>query len=235
MHPLLSSLGSLIFLFTLLVNPVHGQQIVVDAFGDSITSGYPYWTSNGNGCYPPCGGYEPELQRLLRSSNPEAAVRNYGVRGDTSTSGLQRIDAVMAASNPKYILLMEGTNEIYFLSPLTVKTNMSLMVDKALARGVIPIIGTITPDSRYPSKPIGATNALLIDLAKQKGVPLSDQYEAAAYRWSSISYTDGIHPNLTGYKIMAQTWFDTLVAAEQQYGSGSTSFLPAIYQLLLSD
>ncbi len=235
MRPILLTLCALTNLWILPVTPCHSEQIVVDAFGDSITSGYPYYSSNGNGCLPPCGGYEPELQRLLRSSNPEAAVRNYGVRGDTSTSGLQRIDAVMTASNPRYILLMEGTNEIYFLSPLTVKTNMSRMVDKALARGVIPIIGTITPDAHLPSKPIGTTNALLIDLAKQKNVPLSDQYQAAAYQWSSISYSDGVHPNLTGYKIMAQTWFNTLVAAEQQYGSGSTSFLPAIYQLLLSD
>jgi lysophospholipase L1-like esterase len=229
-------LCTLSFLPVLAVAPVHAEQFTVATLGDSITSGVPYYTAtNANGCVPPCGGYQPELQSLLRASGREAVVRNYGLRGDTSHDGVRRIDAVMEACKPKYILLLEGTNEIYFLSPVTVRSNLALMVDKAKARGVVPVIGTLTPDSQFTSKPIPATNALLKDLAVRRKVPLSDLYQATVARWRSISSQDGIHPNLTGYRIVAKTWFDTLVAWEESNAAPSASFLPTMYLLLLEN
>lgn len=211
--------------------PTHAEQIIVDAFGDSITSGYPYFASNGNGCLPPCGGYEPELQRLLNSSGRDSAVKNFGVGGETSSSGLSRIDGVLSVSRPRYVLLLEGTNELYYFSPSTVRTNMSRMAEKALASGVVPVLGTLTPDTRYPSKPIASTNSLLRELAAEKGIPLADLYSATASNWSALT-ADGLHPNLTGYKVMAQTWFNAIATQEQQGGNASM-VLPAIYQLLL--
>lgn len=214
------------------ITPSHAEQVIVDAFGDSITSGYPYFTSNGNGCIPPCGGYEPELQRLLKSSGRDSAVKNFGVGGETSTAGLRRIDGVLSASKPRYMLLLEGTNDIYFISPSTVRANMSRMADKTLASGAVPVLGTLTPDTRYPNKQITATNSLLKALAAEKGIPLADMYSATVSRWSALT-TDGLHPNLSGYKVMAQTWFKVIAAKEQQDADKATLVLPAIYQLLL--
>ena len=236
MCSILPSLCSLFVLCTLLIAPACAEQIVVDAFGDSITSGVPYYqATSGNGCLPPCGGYEPELQRLLNAAGRDSAVRNYGVRGDTTSGGLQRIDTTLATSKPKYILLLEGTNEIYFSSPYTVRSNMSLMVDKALANNTIPIIGTLTPDSQFTSKPIPFTNDLLKELAESKQIPLADLYSATVSKWSSLSNSDGIHPNMTGYAVVAKTWFNAIVAWEKQESINSVSFLPAIHYLLLSD
>lgn len=216
--------------------PTHAEQIVVDAFGDSITSGVPYYQpTSGNGCLPPCGGYEPELQRLLRAAGQDSAVKNYGVRGETTSDGLKRIDTILTASKPKYLLLLEGTNEIYFSSPYTVRSNMTLMVEKALANNITPIIGTITPDSQFTSKPIPFTNTLLKNLAQAKQIPLADLYAATVSKWSALSSADGLHPNTSGYRILAKTWFDTILAWEKQKSLNATSFLPSIYLLLLPD
>ena len=185
------------------------EQIVVNAFGDSITTGYPYWTgTDGNGCLPSScgGGYRAPLQNNGRN----AVVQNWGRRGDTTVTGLVRIDSVLTVSNPRYILLMEGTNELYYGSAQTVRDNLALMIDKAAARGVIPILGTFSPDPRYPEKNIPAANALLKELALKKNIALADHYAALIDNWSQLSWTDGFHPNTAGYTIMAQVWSDAM-------------------------
>ena len=232
--PLFLSFALLTF-FVFAPPSLHAGSLVVDAFGDSITSGVPYYTStSGNGCLPPCGGYEPALQTLLNSSGRTSTVRNYGVRGDTSADGLKRIDSVMATTSPNYILLLEGTNDILFVSPYSVRSNLNLMVDKALARSSVPVVGTLTPDTITSYKLINLTNTLLRELAAQKGVPLADLHSATAPNWSAYT-ADGLHPNRTGYNVMARTWYNAMVAWEEEQRIKSLSFLPSIYHLLLSD
>lgn len=189
------------------------EQSVVTAFGDSITTGYPYWTgTDGNGCLPSScgGGYREPLQALLQSTGRNAIVQNWGRRGDTTATGLARIDSVLTASTPRYILLMEGTNELYYGSAQTVRDNLAIMIDKAAARGVIPILGTFSPDPRYPEKNIPAANALLKELALNKNIALADHYAALIDNWSRLSWTDGFHPNTAGYATMAQVWSDAM-------------------------
>lgn len=189
------------------------EQFAVDAFGDSITTGYPYWTGqDGNGCLPSsCGwGYRAYLQALLQSGGQNAVVQNWGRRGDTTESGLNRLDAVLAASKPRYLLLLEGTNELYFGSAETVRDNLGHMIDKALARGVLPVLGTITPDPRYPEKNIPGANTLLRDLALKKKVALADHYSALITNWANLCNVDQMHPNLAGYSIMARVWSEAM-------------------------
>ena len=200
-----------VFLFLVLVLLVagrsHAETYTVDAFGDSITAGWWVYARDGNGCMG-CGGYEPALQSLLKSAGREAVVKNWGKGGETTDHGASRVDIVIALDKPRYMLLMEGTNDLLFLSPDTVRKNMARMVDISLARGVTPILGTITPDSRK-DKPISQTNALLRELATQKQIALADHYTAVKDNWSSLT-ADGLHPNSAGYAKMAEVWFDAM-------------------------
>ena len=105
---------------------------------------------------------------------------------------------------------MEGTNELYYGSAQTVRDNLAIMIDKAAARGIIPILGTFSPDPRYPEKNIPAANALLKELALNKNIALADHYAALIDNWSRLSWTDGFHPNTAGYATMAQVWSDAM-------------------------
>jgi lysophospholipase L1-like esterase len=177
----------------LMTGLARAEQYVVTAFGDSITSGYPYWTgTDGNGCLPSScgGGYRAPLQTLLQNGGRNAVVQNWG--------------------RPRCILLLEGTNELYYGSAQTVRDNLAFMIDKAAARGVTPILGTFSPDPRYPEKNIPAANALLKELALNKNIALADHYAALIDNWSRLSWTDGFHPNTAGYATMAQVWFDAM-------------------------
>jgi len=194
-------------LFLLVAGRSRAETYTVDAFGDSITAGWVVHARDGNGCRG-CGGYEPALQSLLKSAGRDAVVKNWGKGGESTSSGASRIPIVLSLDNPRYVLLMEGTNDLLFLSPDTVRRNMAYMVDVSLTRGVVPILGTITPDSRG-GKPITLTNALLKELAEQKKIALADHYAAVKDNWSSLT-ADGLHPNSAGYAKMAQVWFEAM-------------------------
>ena len=194
-------------LFLLVAGRSHAETYTVDAFGDSITAGWWVYARDGNGCVG-CGGYEPALQSLLKSAGREAVVKNWGKGSETTDHGASRIDDVIAHDKPRYMLLMEGTNDLLYLSPDTVRKNMARMVDISLSKGVTPVLGTITPDSRG-GKPISQTNTLLKELATQKNIPLADHYTAVKDNWSSLT-ADGLHPNSAGYAKMAEVWFDAM-------------------------
>lgn len=180
---------------------------VVTCFGDSITVGWYVYTNNGNGCKPPCGGYEPALQQSLLAAGHDVVLRNYGVGGEATSGGVTRIDSVLTASQPKYVLLLEGTNDALLSSPGTIHANLSYMIDRILARNAIPILATLTPDNRFNgAKPIEEINNRIKTLAAEKNIALVDLYAATSSTWNSLN-SDGIHPNAAGYKLIAQTWY----------------------------
>ena len=197
----------LVFVSLVWVDGVRAEQYTVDAFGDSITAGWVVYHWDGNGCVG-CGGYEPVLQSLLKNAGRDAVVKNWGKGGEATNDGASRIDAVLSFEKPRYILLMEGTNDLLFLSPQTVRANMAYMVDVSLKRGVVPVLGTITPDNRR-GKPIVETNDLLRELASEKNIALADHYAAVAPNWS-IMTADGLHPNSAGYAKMAEVWYHAM-------------------------
>ena len=208
------SLTALLFAVLLLLGAVRdtvAARFLIDTVGDSITSGYPYyWPIEGNGCTPPCGGYQPKLQSLLLAAGKDVLVRNYGVRGASTADGVARIDALLDSSSPQFVLILEGTNDLFTSSKDTVVKNIAYMVDATLARGEVPVLGTLLPDIRkaevYLSKPIVETNTLLRQLARDRGIGLADHYAALVGNWSNLTY-EGLHPNLAGYEVMARTWF----------------------------
>jgi lysophospholipase L1-like esterase len=150
------------------------------------------------------------LQAQLIAAGRDVLLRNYGVRGEGSTLGAQRIVGILDADRPQFMLLLEGTNDLLFNSPDTVYRNMAYMVDVSIARGTVPVLGTIPPDiyaaAQNLAKPIIETNTLLKQLARERNIALADHYAALVGNWANLTY-DGLHPNLAGYTIMARTWF----------------------------
>ncbi|WP_417909092.1 SGNH/GDSL hydrolase family protein [Candidatus Electronema sp. PJ] len=190
---------------------VDSRKIV--AFGDSITAGYPY-LKVGKGCTN-CGGYELFLQYYLDWEGKGRKVYNYGVSGEYVVfQGINRIDSVMAATRPKHVLLMEGTNDLsLYIDPATVAYNIYVVAYKVLLWGGKPIVGTITPDTRYGQdwKRVGKTNSYIKSYVKATPqMCLSDQNSAIAPYWNSGYNYEKLHPNYYGYWIMGLNWYYAL-------------------------
>jgi len=179
-------------------------------FGDSITY------ANGD------QGYEPRLQPMLVQKFGAGTLWNEGIGGESTIDGLARFDATIAAHASRFVLLMEGTNDVIFdqFTMDSTAYNLDQMVQKAMGAGVLPVIATIIPrkDWRW-SDPYYQGRILDLDariraLAAARNIPLVDQfnvfydYPSADGGWQSLILDDGVHPNPKGFDVMAAAWFD---------------------------
>ena len=163
------------------------------AFGDSLTQGLKRDASGVIWAFPNpvygarTGGYEPRLESLFSSQSGHTAfVYNWGVGGETSSGGVNRINSVLYSRFADYLLLLEGANDIYAgISAGTTQFNLGIMIDRCRAKNVGPILGTVTPNTTHPNGYLipASMNPQIVTLANQKGVPLANLYNALASNW----------------------------------------------------
>ena len=203
----------LVFLICLLSGnyDAHGLELI--GFGDSITKGSPY-VSGRDGDGRRVGGYEPELEKLIRTeTSRKTIVYNWGVGGENTSEGLSRIrDVLKTHRNADGILILEGTNDGLFSVDTTIH-HLESMIRAAKRRKIQPFIATLTPDTRdghseKNSRIRKEYNPKIRSLARRTGAILADQHAGMAGNWESFSH-DRLHPNRRGYREMAKIWSES--------------------------
>lgn len=214
-------LWMVVLVITLSSGTGFGETLI--AFGDSLTEG----------CGPveqviydeDCGwvgrtdAYPYFLETYYANDGRDIPVRNFGWGGETTASGLNRLDAIL--DNPciqeaKYILIHEGTNDLFHHeSEMTTRFNLSQMIDKVRAKGFEPLLATVTPDLDHPWKNIVLLNDYIRSLAQEKDVVLVDLYNELVGSWNAYvnppgCYGDQLHPNTLGLQYMAAVWYESL-------------------------
>jgi len=166
------------------------------AFGDSITGGV--------GAHE---GYPSRLQRMLTERVTPSTVINEGVAGERTFRGASRIDDVLNAHNAKYILIMEGTNDVSVdYSTETIISNLRQMIDKAINFGTTPLIAGLPPRKDNLDDRVKLDiNPAISALAQEKGIIYVDQYTEMATNKNAYM-SDYLHPNDAGYELMAEIW-----------------------------
>ncbi len=208
---------------------------VIISFGDSLTEGCgnKYLDSCGVKCPigKDCYDYGDEIETLLIENNKEFEITNFGLGGETTQEGLSRIDAVLnnqCNQNAKYILILEGTNDLTFMKPVhEIKFNLDAIIEKCLSRNLIPLVATIPPDyTKYRGfKQISELNELIKGLVSDKinqgkQVLLVDLHESLEPYWeeytdprscyAQFNENDQLHPNKSGFSAMGATWYESL-------------------------
>jgi len=177
------------------------------AVGDSITVGDG---SNGGGGYP--GRLESQLARHFG----EAVVVNRGVTATDTKEGLQLIRDQLRAERPAFTLIHYGTNDWLHCAgqiPCYTIENLRRMVVAVKGPQSLPCLATIIP-ANPKLNPGGRNNwihnidAHIRELATAEGALLVD-LEAAFLREPDLPalFSDHVHPNDRGYKIMADEFF----------------------------
>ena len=181
-------------------------------FGDSITRGV--MRSDGS----TAEGYEPELEAFIDANLWPSQVLNAGKSGERTSKGVNRIEQKLSIYCLHYVLLLEGANDILNgVSYETTLYNLGIMIDKCIDHNVTPIVATLCPmklkvsggRAGYIDEIPNFYNPGIREIAFERGIEVSDHYAALISKWNKYS-NDGIHPNETGYSVMAKTWFDTV-------------------------
>ena len=193
------------------------------AFGDSITYGVcDEDRIDDPGDYIPDKAYPPRLEALLTQSFGTHRVFNEGWPGESTIQGLARINSLLAKYLARYILILEGTNDIIWndYSLETTSFNLQEMIRKSLDYGLLPALATNI--ERYgwnANRPrLYALNIRIRELAGECLIPLEDLYmdfknypeddggETSLFCWGE----DRTHPNEKGYQFMAEMWFQRI-------------------------
>ena len=163
------------------------RSTVVLAFGDSLTYGYGAVTQ----------AYPKQLETMIGR-----VVINAGVSGEVSATGLKRLPQLLEKHHPSLIILCHGGNDILRrYSKVTLKDNLSQMIALSRASGAqVLLVGV-------PG--FGLLGLSTVPLYKELALETNILYEGSILENIESVPTlksDRIHPNATGYNMMAEAF-----------------------------
>ncbi|MDW5288555.1 arylesterase [Formosa sp. PL04] len=173
-------------------------------FGDSITAGYGL--DDTNDAYPGI------LQDTIDALNIDYTVINSGVSGETSAGGKSRIDWVIKQT-PTVFLLELGANDGLRGVPITeTRANLQAIIDVVKAKSPdtkIVLAGMQLPPN-MGTEYTTDFKQLFIDLAADNNISFIPFILEAVGGNPELNQRDGIHPNIEGHKLVANTVWEVL-------------------------
>jgi hypothetical protein len=109
------------------------------------------------------------------------------------------LDQELGALAPQIELVLFGTNEIrYGWTFDEAGTHLWDLVDRTIARGVIPVMSTVPANTGYPeaNARVPTYNRVVRAIAQGRGVPLVDLYHELAPLANHGISSDGLHPSV---------------------------------------
>lgn len=198
------------------------------AFGDSITEG-TYGGADVSQAWPFV------LQMFLNKAGIPCEVLNMGIPGETTPEGLRRFKRQVVSQKPKLVLIMYGANDSFvpygYNKPAVpirqFEESLEEMIQQSLENKILPVMMTTTPLSLPAFFPEDAHtenggNNFLEEytdrvrlLAQLHNLHVIDHYRV----WKEMDQTrqiiqkylpDGVHPNVAGNLLMAETILNAL-------------------------
>jgi lysophospholipase L1-like esterase len=202
---------------------------VIVALGDSTTAGTPLFLSPLEA--PPDGRGEPRSQFAfwLTERHPDWAVLNRGVNGERSDQIAARFDRDVLGAEPRAVIILAGVNDIYQGRPAeSVILQLRWMYDRARLAGIPAIAGSIVPFNTATPAQNAAMHAVNAWIAAEAGrdanLTVVDTRKAAAAPDDLdrlMGSPDGLHPDIDGYRRMAEALAPALERALQSAAPGA--------------
>ena len=179
--------------------PEKGKTILF--FGNSLTAGYGVEEGQG---------FAEIIGEKLDSLGYDYRVINAGISGETTSSGLRRVDWVMSKQDVDVFVLELGANDGLRGIPTTVtRSNLYEIIEKvreAQPDVEIVLAGMMVPPNmgQQYSREFKSVFPDVADTANVALIPFLLQDVGGI---DSLNQDDGIHPNPKGHRILAKnTW-----------------------------
>ena len=142
---------------------------------------------------------------------------NRGIGGQTSSQMLLRFRQDVINLQAAVVVILAGTNYIaQNTGPISLEdimANISSMAELAEANGIKVVLASVIPAAEYswrpglgPDKKIPKLNSMIKSYASKKGMVYLDYFSAMEDGNNGLIKSlgeDGVHPNKSGYKVMA--------------------------------
>jgi acyl-CoA thioesterase-1 len=192
--------------------PHRGPRVVI--LGDSITAGLGL---------PPREAYPALLQQRLVADGSDVQVVNAGVSGDTSADGLARLDWALEGDVRVLVVALGGNDALRALPIDQLRDNLSLIIERAQARGIRVVLAGMEAPPNYGRDYIVSFHQIYPALAVKYHVPLVPFLLQNVAGIESLNQRDGIHPTAAGARIVADNvWAVLKPVVESSTSSGSS-------------
>ncbi len=141
-----------------------------------------------------------------------------GISGQVTSQMLVRFRQDVINLNPKYVVILAGTNDIALnngpISLDNVLGNIISMCELAKLHKIKPILCSVLPAEQFrwrkelqPAEDIIKLNEMIREYAKSEKIPYVDYHSALTNDKGGLpeQYSgDGVHPNIDCYKVMEE-------------------------------
>jgi acyl-CoA thioesterase-1 len=188
---------------------------VVLFFGTSLTAGY---------------GLDPEqafpslIEKKARDEGVPIKVINAGLSGETTAGAVRRIDWVLRTPVDLVVIENGANDALRGLSPDAARANLERVIGAVRAkqpRAKIALIQMEAPPN-YGVTYTRSFRAIYADVAKKENIPLLPFLLSGVAGIPRLNQPDGIHPNLSGERIVADNIWKALkpIIAQLDRGEG---------------
>jgi acyl-CoA thioesterase-1 len=170
--------------------------------GDSLSAGYGLLELQA---------YPALIQDKLKEDGYEWDVVNAGISGDTSASGLQRVDWALSQGDVRILVLELGANDGLRGLPIAeMKKNLAAIIERAREKRITVLLAGMEAPPNFGPEYTVAFRQVYRDLAREYNVKLLPFLLDKVAGQPGLNQADGIHPNVEGSRIVADTVWNVL-------------------------
>ncbi len=174
-------------------NACTGKKLVV--FGDSLVAGYGL---------EPGAAFPEQLAKKLDAQGIKLDVVNAGVSGDTTSSGLARLDWSLGEGTNAVILELGANDALRGISPEVTQKNLDMMISRFKENNIeVLLAGMVAPPNMGHSYG-KAFNSIYPALAKKHNVQLYPFFLEGVAADPKLNQPDGIHPTKEGISVIVE-------------------------------
>lgn len=167
--------------------------------GDSISAAYGIDTSQG---------WVALLQQRLRQEHLDYRVVNASVSGDTTRTGLNRLDAALQQYRPAVVIVALGGNDGLRGLPFSeIETSLSRIIEVSQQQGAKVLLAGVRLPPNYGAFYNTRFAALFRQLADTRQVALVPRLLDGIDEHAELMQADGIHPTAAAQaRILDNVW-----------------------------
>lgn len=186
---------------------------VVLFFGTSLTAGYGL---NPDEAFPAL------IEQKARAEGLPIKAVNAGLSGETTAGALRRIDWVLRTPADLVVIEAGANDALRGLSTTAAKTNLEQLIAAVRQRQPQARIALIQMEAppNYGASYTTSFRKIYSDVAAKERLPLLPFLLSGVAGIARLNQADGVHPNVTGEKIVADNVWKALKPLVAQLDRG---------------